>query len=71
MKLKTLNYIHNLLLENEAKTLKAKQMTYEALCKAEEDGADNFESLRQVYDRMRQAYNEAFDARVDFEEKEW
>ena len=71
MKLKTLNCIHDLLVENEAKTMKAKQMTYEALCKAEEDGAENCESLRVAHDRMRKAYNEALDARQDFEEQEW
>ena len=71
MKLKTLNYIHQLLIENEAKTCKAKEITREALIRAEEEEAANCESLQKSYDNMRMAYNEALEARMDFEEQDW
>lgn len=71
MTLKTLNYIHQLLIEREAATIKAKKMVYEARAKAEEEEADNYKALCDAADRAWESYKEANDALRDFEDQDW
>lgn len=71
MKLKTLNYIHQLLIDREAVTAKAKKIACDARNNAEIEGADNYKYLCEVADRARESYWEANDALRDFEDQEW
>lgn len=71
MTLSTLNYIHQLLIEREAATAKAKKMVYEARDQAEIEDADNYRSLSEACDRAWESYKEANNALRDFEEQDW
>ena len=71
MKLNTLNYIHNLLIEREKATETAMHMTYKAYCEADDKNADNAEYLHEAYKRARELWLEAQEAKEDFESKEW
>ena len=71
MKLKTVNYIHNLLVENERTTREARNMAREIKSKAKEENAENYETLKEVYDRAFDSWKDASRALEDFEDQEW
>lgn len=71
MTIKTLTYIHNLLIENEKKTMGARKTVSQALKKAEEENADNIETLKRVNEETFRAWSKAFDSLKDFEAQEW
>lgn len=71
MKLSTLNYIHEVLVEKEKATRSAKKLVYDARNKAEDEGADNYKGLCEAYERARDSLDKAYDALKDFEDQEW
>lgn len=71
MKLSTLNYIHEVLVEEEKATRGAKKLLYDARNKAEDEGADNYKDLCEAYDRAKVSWNKAYDALEDFESQVW
>lgn len=71
MKVKTLMYIHQLLVEDEARHETARKMVREAMRKAEEEGAENVVALKDAYDKAYESYRAARGAREDFEAREW
>lgn len=71
MTLATLNYIHSLLEHEEETQRNAKKLAYKALEKAEEEGADNVPTLRNLVEKTRASWNEANNALRDFEAQEW
>ena len=71
MKLKTLNYIHNMLTENEKKHRNAMDIVYERRNLAEEGNTDNYQSLCELYVKVKNSWIEADEALADFESKEW
>ena len=71
MKLETLNYIHELLIDKEKATLKAKHLVYEARNKAEDEGLDNYKALCEVYKKEKESWDKAYDALRDFENHDW
>lgn len=71
MKLTTLNYIHELLLNDEKAKREAKHLIYTERNKAEDEGADNYEALCEAYGRARKSWDDSYDALRDFEEHEW
>lgn len=77
MTIKTLSYIHGLLIEAESKSeLKAKWIreTYYQIADEYERGEarkDDYESIKQQYDSARDEHDAARSALIDFECKEW
>ena len=71
MKLKTVNYIHNLLIENKRITNEARQIASKAKRKAREENAENYMTLKGVYDRAFDTWQSASNALEDFENQEW
>ena len=71
MTIETLRYIHDLLIENEAKAKRAAKMAREAWAKAEEEDALNQDELSTLYHSLRKAENAAFDVLQDFAAHEW
>ena len=77
MTIKTLCYIHNLLIDAESKSeLKAKWLyeTYDQIASEYERGEArkvDYEAIKQQYDTARDEHNAARSARLDFECKEW
>ena len=71
MTIKTLTYIHRLLIEDEAKRHKAKELAREARNEAEEKDLDNLPDLEDLYEVTREHWIEAHNARVEFEAREW
>lgn len=77
MDIKTLCYIHNLLINNENKSaLKLKWIREEFNSKADDFEQElisksEYESIKDQYDSARQEYNQAHDALVEFEAKSW
>lgn len=71
MKLSTLNYIYELLKENEARTRTAMQLAYETRNQAEDEEAENLETLINLHRIARQNWLEALEAKEDFEDQEW
>lgn len=71
MWIQTLNYIHELLINNENETKKAKYLTYKARNKAEDEGTDNYKELCELYEKEKESWNKAYDVLKDFEEHEW
>ena len=71
MKLKTINYINNLLIEYEKVTRDARDMARKAKEKAKEENAENYETLKEVYDRAFNSWQDASRTLEDFEDQEW
>lgn len=71
MTLKTINYIHKLLIDQEAKTKRAYEMLCESYEKADLDDAANAPYLREARDSCRKVWFESLDALQDFESKIW
>lgn len=71
MTLATLNYIHSLLQHEEETRRNAKKMAVQARDQAEEAGADNIPTLRELVEKEREAWFEASNALRDFEAQEW
>ena len=71
MKLKTINYIHNLLIDNERITREAKNMARNIKEKAKEENAENYETLKEVYYRAFDSWKDASMALEDFDNQEW
>ena len=71
MNFKTLNYIHQLLVEQEARCRKAYEIARDARNEAEDNDAENVEALRAVCEKVRGSWDEAMDALRSFEDKEW
>ena len=71
MKLETLNYIHELLIDKEKVTLKTKHLVYEARNKAQDEGLDNYKDLCELYEKVRESWDKAHEALIDFEKHDW
>jgi hypothetical protein len=71
MDLKTINYIHGVLIEKEAVAKKAWQMSKQAAIEADDAQADNRESLWDLNNEMRESWYEAAAALALFESHEW
>ena len=71
MKLTTVNYIHNLLIENKKITHEAKQIASKAMRKAKEENAENYGALKEVHVRAFNTWQDASNVLEDFENQEW
>lgn len=77
MTIKTLSYIHNLLVNDEQKASLKKKWMWDELCHAERDydeGAiskERYLSFQEQYNEAKADYSRACDALREFEEKEW
>lgn len=71
MTLKTLEYIHGLLVENERVTRRAKDAADKALSAARNEGEGKYNSLLDAYDKAVLVHKEARCALTAFEEKKW
>jgi hypothetical protein len=71
MKLETLNYIHTVLVENEATASKARKLAREAAQKADDEDADNRAALWEVSRKTFESWRKASAALGEFEEHEW
>ena len=71
MTIKNLTYIHQLLIENEATRKAALNIVRDARNQAEDNEAANLLDLQRAYEKAWRAYNDALNARTDFEDKEW
>ena len=71
MTVKTLTYIHQLLIENEARHHKAVEITRKTRNEAEDTGADNLPTLENAYKATREKWNDALQALAEFETREW
>ena len=70
MTIKTLTFIHELLIEEEAKTARIEKWCRESLYAAEEEGKPT-EELRKDKERAFEHHGEALAALQDFENHEW
>lgn len=70
MTIKTLTFIHQLLIEEEAKTSRIEKWTREQLYAAEDEGKPT-EELTKDKDRAFKHHSEALAALQDFENHEW
>ena len=71
MTVKTLTYIHRLLIENEDKLHKAKELARKARNEAEEKDLDTLPDMEDIYEVTREKWLDAHNARVEFEAREW
>lgn len=71
MNISTLNFIHEILIEKEKATRAAKKMANDAWRKAEQEGAENADDLRNIVSKTRESWCKAREALNDFEEKRW
>lgn len=71
MTIKTLTYIHQLLIENEAKHHNAKELARKARNEAEEKDLDNLPDMEDIYQITRGEWIDAHNARTEFEAREW
>ena len=71
MNVKTLSYIHQLLVENEAKLKNAENLVVDARNKAEKEGAENYPDLCDAAKRARVSWGKAYDALQDFDAQDW
>ena len=71
MKLTTLNYIHELLVENVKSKDNAKHLLSNSYRKAFNENADNTEDLHKIYMKSINSYEEACEVLRNFEEHEW
>lgn len=71
MTLSTLNYIRDLLEENERKTRKAYELAEEAWNNAVKTDACNEYALLSMRDKVHATWSQAWDAWQEFENHEW
>lgn len=71
MTIKTLTYIHNLLIEDVKTHTNAKDYARQIAEKAEDEEAPNAQYLRELYNKAFNKYRAACNALQDFEAKEW
>lgn len=71
MTVKTLTYIHQLLIENEARHHKAAEIARKARNEAEEKNLDNLPSMEDLYQVTRKSWDDALRALAEFENREW
>lgn len=71
MTIKTINYVHDLLIENESKAKFALKITRESRDHAREIEAYNLETLEDLYKKAFGEWRDALAALQEFEEKEW
>ena len=70
MTIKTLTFIHELLIEEEAKTARIEKWCRESLYAAENEGKPT-EELKKEKDMASKFHSEALAALQDFENHEW
>ena len=71
MTIKTLTYIHNLLIDDVKTNTNAKDYARQIAEKAEDEEAPNAQYLRELYNKAFNKYLDACNALQDFEAKEW
>lgn len=71
MTIKTLTYIHQLLIEDEARRRKAREIARKAYHEAEDTDADNLPDMEDIYRATGESWNKAHDALAEFEAHEW
>lgn len=71
MTVKTLTYIHQLLVENEARHHKAVEIARKARNEAEEKDLDNAPDMEDIYQVTRKSWDDALQALAEFETREW
>ena len=71
MKFETLNHIHKLLVEEEAKRHGARKIANDALEEARDHAAENIPTLEALDRKAFEAWREACDALADFNNREW
>lgn len=72
MTIKTLEFIHQKLIEAEYTLKNARDLAHSSYIKAaNDDEATNTDSLHEMYVRMREKHIEARDALTEFEQHEW
>ena len=70
MTIKTLTFIHQLLIEEEAKTARLEKWCREQLYTAEDEGKPT-EQLAKEKDMMSRNHSKALEALAEFENHEW
>lgn len=71
MNFTTLNFIHDLLVKEEATRHKAYEIARDAKYAAEDEEAENLPELQAVYDKVRDSWYASRDALQAFEQKDW
>ena len=71
MTIKTLTYIHNLMIEAEKIARASKDMLLKARNEAEDNGAPDFDSLDREYKKARERWLEADRMLGEFESQEF
>ena len=71
MKLETLNYIHELLIERETILSCAKKTLYDAKCEAEYNNREKYLILYNTYSQTKRRWKKCVAALEDFEEHDW
>lgn len=71
MNIKMLEYIHELMRNEEQTRRGAKELAYEVYVKAEESGAPNKDFLRTSWERSSRRLSEARRMLEEFEDLEW
>ena len=69
MTVKTLTYIHQLLIEDEARRRKAMEIARKAYREAEDTDADNLPDLEDIYQVTRECWNKSHCALAEFENR--
>ena len=70
MKVSTLIHIHKLLIEEETRKLLLKNAALRERNEAEEDSPE-WDDLHAKYKEANREWEDAHNARIDFEEREW
>ena len=77
MTIKTLSFIHDLLVEEERRALRVSDWLYDIYAKARDDFEDGkiseseVKSKEKEYDTAKSYHSKAYDALREFEAKEW
>lgn len=71
MTIKTLTYIHQLLIDDVARCRQANRIATDARNRAEDEEADNLQTLEDVRKKAWEHLSKAVDALADFEAQEW
>lgn len=71
MTIKTLTYIHQLLIDDAARCRKAHQIATDARNRAEDEEAENLQALEDVRKKTWEHLRKATNALEDFEAQEW
>lgn len=71
MTIKTLTYIHQLLIDDVARCRRANEIATDARNRAEDEEADNLQTLEEARKKTWEHLRKATNALEDFEAQEW